>query len=184
VGWYGETGDRAVDESDPAGDGFLADLVRDWEAAAEPARAAGTRVVYLRSAVVLSPRGGMLPLLLPLFRFGLGARLGDGRQYFSWIGLTDYVRAVRFLLEHGDVAGPVNLGAPAPVTNAEFTQALARAVHRPALLWVPGLLLRTGLGEASGELIGSTRVRPARLLDAGFTFRYPEIGGALSAELH
>jgi uncharacterized protein (TIGR01777 family) len=183
VGWYGETGDQEVDETAPAGRGFLADLVRDWEAAAAPARAAGTRVVYLRSGIVLSAKGGMLGPLLPLFRFGLGARLGNGQQYVSWIARTDEVAAIGFLLTADGATGPFNLTAPAPVTNAEFTTALASAVRRPALLRVPGGLLRTGLGEASVELLGSTRVRPARLLEAGFTFRYPDIGAALSAEL-
>jgi uncharacterized protein len=184
VGWYGDTGDQEVDETAPAGRGFLADLVRDWEAAATPARAAGTRVVYLRSAVVLAAKGGMLGPLLPLFKLGAGARLGDGQQYLSWIARTDEVRAITFLLGADAVAGPVNLSAPAPVTNAEFTAALASAVRRPALLRVPGGLLRAGLGEASVELLGSSRVRPARLLEAGFTFRYPDIGAALNAELH
>jgi uncharacterized protein len=183
VGWYGETGDQEVDETAPAGRGFLAGLVRDWEAAAAPALAAGTRVVYLRSGIVLSAQGGMLGPLLPLFRFGLGARLGNGQQYVSWIARTDEVAAIEFLLTADGATGPFNLTAPAPVTNAEFTTALASAVRRPALLRVPGGLLRTGLGEASVELLGSTRVRPARLLEAGFTFRYPDIGAALSAEL-
>jgi uncharacterized protein (TIGR01777 family) len=183
VGWYGETGDQEVDETAPAGRGFLADLVRDWEAAAAPAQAAGIRVVYLRSGVVLAARGGMLGPLLPLFRLGLGARLGTGQQYLSWIARTDEVAAIRFLLTADGVAGPVNVTSPAPVTNAEFTTALASAVRRPALLRVPGGLLRAGLGEASVELLGSSRVRPARLLEAGFTFRYPDIGAALNAEL-
>ena len=126
------------------GTGFLADLVRDWEAAAAPARDAGIRVVNLRSGVVLSRRGGMLGPLLPLFRLGLGARIGPGSQFLSWITLTDHVAAIRFLLDHAGVDGPVNLTAPAPVTNAEFTAALARALHRPALLGVPAPALRSG----------------------------------------
>ena len=183
IGWYGgDTGDRAVTESDPAGRGFLATLVRDWEATAAAAPA-GTRVVSMRSGLVLAGRGGILGPLLPLFRLGLGARLGTGRQYLSWISRTDEVRAIRFLLDHADMAGPVNLTAPAPVTNAEFTAALARAVHRPALLTVPAVALRAGLGEASGELLGSLRVLPQKLEQAGFSFRYPAIGEALAAEL-
>jgi uncharacterized protein len=184
IGWYGDTGDREVDETAPAGRGFLPELVTDWEAAAAPARAAGTRVVTLRTGLVLSGQGGLLGGLAPLFKLGLGARLGSGRQYLSWIALADHVRATRFLLEHGDISGPVNLMAPAPVTNAEFTAAFGRAVHRPAVLWVPSPLLRTGLGELSTELLSGARVRPAVLLKAGFTFRYPGIDAALAAALN
>jgi uncharacterized protein len=181
IGWYGDTGEREVDESAPAGSGFLPTLVRAWEAAAAPASAAGVRVVNLRSGIVLSGQGGMLGPLLPLFKLGLGARLGGGGQYLSWIAAADWVRAARFLLDDGEIAGPVNLTAPAPVTNAEFTAALARAVSRPALLRVPAVLLRTALGEVSGELLGGARVRPARLEQAAFTFSYPAIGPALDA---
>jgi uncharacterized protein len=183
VGWYGDTGDREVDESAPSGTGFLASLVRDWEAAAEPARQAGLRVATLRSGIVLSRRGGMLGPLLPAFRLGLGARIGNGTQYISWISVTDHVAAVRYLLDHADIDGPVNLTAPAPVTNAEFTADLARALRRPALLRVPAPVVRAGLGEMSGELLGSQRVLPGRLLASGFTFRYPDLAGALRAEL-
>jgi uncharacterized protein len=183
IGWYGDTGDREVDESAAAGHGFLADLVRDWEAATQPAADAGMRVVNLRSGVVLSRRGGMLkPLLLP-FRLGLGARIGPGTQYLSWISLEDHLGACRFLLADGQLSGPVNLTAPAPVTNAEFTAALARQLHRPAPLVVPAALVRTALGELSAELLSSSRVRPARLEQAGFAFRYPQIGPAIAAAL-
>jgi uncharacterized protein len=180
IGWYGDTGDREVDETAPAGDSFLAGLVTDWEAAAAPARDAGTRVVLLRSGLVLARTGGLLGPLAPLFRLGLGGRIGAGRQYLSWIALADHVRAARFLLEH-DLDGPVNLTAPAPVTNAAFTAALGRAVHRPAVFAVPAPALRAALGEVSTELLGSVRVRPARLLAAGFTFQYPSIDAALAA---
>ena len=183
VGWYGDTGAREVDESAPAGAGFLADLVRDWEAAAQPAGQAGLRVVNLRSGVVLSHRGGMLGPLVPLFRFGLGARLGPGTQFISWISVSDHVAAVRYLLDHADIDGPVNLTAPVPVTNAEFTADLARVLRRPALLRIPAPVLRAGLGELSGELLGSQRVVPHRLLEAGFAFQYPRIASALAAEL-
>ena len=181
IGWYGDTGERAVDEATPAGLGFLAALVRDWEAAAAPAAAAGIRVVYLRSGVVLSRLGGMLRPLLPAFRLGLGAQIGSGNQYLSWITIADHLRAVRFLLDQADISGPVNLTAPAPATNAEFTRALAAAVRRPALLSVPGPVVRLALGELSAELLGSCRVLPSRLLEAGFSFDYPEIGPALAA---
>jgi uncharacterized protein len=183
IGWYGDTGDREVDESAPAGHGFLADLVRDWEAATKPAADAGVRVVNLRSGIVLSRRGGMLkPLLLP-FRLGLGARIGPGTQYLSWISIEDHVGACRFLLAANQLSGPVNLTAPTPVTNAEFTAALARQLHRPAPFVVPAALVRTALGELSGELLSSSRVRPARLEQAGFAFRYPQIGPAMTAAL-
>ncbi|MGB6456581.1 MAG: TIGR01777 family oxidoreductase, partial [Streptosporangiaceae bacterium] len=180
IGWYGDTGDRAVDETAPAGSGFLATLVRDWEAAAQPAAAAGIRVANLRSGVVLSGRGGMLaPLLLP-FRLGLGARIGAGSQYLSWISSADHVRAVSFLLDRPDISGPVNLTAPLPATNAEFTRALGAVVRRPALLAAPGWAVRLALGELATELLGSSRVRPARLQQAGFSFDYPAIGPALA----
>lgn len=183
IGWYGDTGEREADETSPAGRGFLACLVRDWEAASEPAIAAGIRVVNLRTGVVLSPRGGMLATLLPLFRLGLGSRLGSSRQYLSWISLADQVSAARFLLDHDEIKGPVNLTAPHPVTNAEFTAALAATLRRPALLRVPAPLLRAGLGEVSSELLASARVLPRKLERAGFAFRYPEVAAALTAEL-
>jgi uncharacterized protein len=183
IGWYGDTGDRAVDESAPAGSGFLADLVRDWEAAAQPAADAGIRVVNLRSGIVLSRRGGMLGQLLLPFRLGLGPRLGPGTQYLSWISLDDHIRACRFLLESQAVSGPVNLTAPVPVTNAEFTAALAGQLHRPALVRLPASVLRAVLGEVSAELLTSYRILPARLEQAGFTFRHEQLAPALSAAL-
>jgi len=181
IGFYGSTGSQAADEGSPGGSGFLADLVRDWEAATKPAAAAGIRVVNLRSGVVLAPHGGMLgPLMLP-FRLGLGARIGAGTQYLSWISLADEVGAIRFLLDSDDIFGPVNLTAPEPVTNAEFTAALAKAVRRPALLQLPAPLVRAALGELSAELLGSLRVKPAKLLEAGFEFRDPTVESALAA---
>ena len=183
IGYYGDTGSRAVDESTPSGEGFLAELVRDWEAAAEPARAAGIRVVNIRSGLVLSPGGGLLGQLLPPFRLALGAKIGSGRQYMSWISLPDEISAIRFLLESADAEGAYNLTAPEPVTNAVFTAALAHAVHRPAPLIVPSAALRAALGEVSGELLGSARVLPARLQAAGFTFAHPDIDAALRVVL-
>jgi uncharacterized protein len=180
IGWYGDTGDRAVDETAPAGAGFLATLVRDWEAASEPAATAGLRVVHLRSGVVLARAGGMLRPLLPPFRLGLGARIGAGSQYLSWISIADHVRAVTFLLGRPDISGPVNLTAPIPATNAEFTRALGAAVRRPAVLAIPGWTVRLALGELATELLGSSRVRPTRLQQAGFDFDYPAIGPALT----
>jgi uncharacterized protein (TIGR01777 family) len=183
IGYYGQTGDRAVDESAPAGSGFLAELVRDWEAAAGPARAAGIRVVSFRSGVVLAASGGMLGRLLPLFRLGLGARVGSGRQYLSWISLTDEVSAIRFLLASGDATGPFNLTAPEPVTNTDFTSALGRALGRPTVLALPSGLLSAALGEVAGELLGSARVLPGRLEAAGFRFAHPDIATALGGLL-
>ena len=183
TGYYGDTGDRVTDESSPPGAGFLAGLVADWEAAADPARAAGIRVTHFRSGVVLSRGGGMLGRLLLPFRLGLGAKVGSGRQYFSWISGTDEVRAIRFLLENTQAEGAYNLTAPEPVTNAEFTRALAAALHRPALIAVPSAALRAVLGEVASELLGSQRVVPARLQAAGFGFEQPDIATALAHEL-
>lgn len=182
IGYYGNTGTTAVDESAQNGSGFLATLVRDWEEATVPARAAGIRVVNLRSGVVLSSRGGMLKSLLPPFRLGLGARIGAGTQYLSWITLTDHVAAMRFLLGH-DIAGPANLTAPVPATNADVTRALSKALRRPAVLQIPSGVLRLALGELSIELLGSSRVLPSRLEAAGFSFHHPTIGSAVEVAI-
>jgi len=183
IGYYGQTGGREVDETAPPGTGFLAELVRDWEAAAEPARTAGIRVVSFRSGVVLAASGGMLGRLLPPFRLGLGARIGSGQQYLSWISVTDEVRAIRFLLDDKHAAGAFNLTAPFPVTNAQFTNALAGTLGRPAALTLPSAVLRAALGEVASELLGSARVLPARLEAAGFGFTHADIGTALGALL-
>jgi hypothetical protein len=183
IGYYGDTGGRAVDESSPSGHGFLPQLVRDWEAAAEPATQAGIRVITLRTGVVLSPRGGMLQRLVPLFKLGGGARLGPGTQVMSWISLSDLTDVVTFLLARDQISGPVNATSPSPVTNAEFTAALADALHRPALLVVPTPVLRLAVGGVSSDLLSSARVMPRRLLAAGFAHRYPTVRAALAAEL-
>jgi uncharacterized protein len=185
IGWYGDTGGRGVDESAPAGTAFLARLVRDWEAATGPAAQAGIRVVNLRSGLVLTPAGGLLARLLPLARLGLCPRFASGTQVMSWISLSDEIRAIGFLLSRKDITGPVNLTAPVAVTNSEFTTALTAAVRRRDLPWlrVPAPLLRLGLGEASVELLTSTRVTPKRLLEAGYSFRHRTLPEALSAEL-
>jgi uncharacterized protein len=180
IGWYGDTGAREVDETAPPGTGFLAELVRDWEAAARPAVAAGVRVVHLRTGIVLSGRGGMLGQLLLPFRLGLGARIGPGTQYLSWIALADHVRACQFLLAEPGLAGPVNVTGPEPATNAVFTATLARQLRRPAVLRLPAALLRGALGEVSGELLASYRVLPGRLRQAGFEFRFPHLAPALA----
>lgn len=176
IGYYGETGNRAVTESDRGGDDFLAAVCREWEAAAD--LASNTRVVKIRTGLVLEPTGGALGRMLPLFRFGVGGKLGSGKQWWSWITLHDQIRAICHLLE-SDISGPVNLTSPNPVTNQEFTAALARALHRPALLPVPGFALKIALGGFSTEILGSKKVLPQALLDSGFTFDYPHITSAL-----
>jgi uncharacterized protein (TIGR01777 family) len=183
IGWYSDTGGREVDESAPAGAGFLAEMARDWEAAAEPARAAGIRVVTLRTGIVLARQGGMLARLAPLFRLGLGARIGPGTQYISWIALTDHLRALRYLLGNPAIDGPVNLTAPNPVTNHDFAAALAKALGRPALLRAPAPVLRAALGELSSDLLASAQVIPRVLVTAGFIFERPYLAAALDAEL-
>jgi uncharacterized protein (TIGR01777 family) len=184
IGWYGDTGGREVDESAPAGAGFLAGVVKEWEAAADPARQAGVRVVTLRSGIVLTRQGGVLARLLPLFRLGLGARLGPGTQVMSWVAAADWTRMARFLLDNHEVSGPVNLTSPNPVTNAAFTSALAAVVHRPAALSVPSPVLTLALGGVTSDLLSSARVVPRRLSDAGFEFSFPDLAPALAAELH
>jgi uncharacterized protein (TIGR01777 family) len=181
VGFYGDTGPQVTDETAPAGDGFLADLCVDWEAATWTARQDGARVVLVRSGLVLAPAGGVLGRLKPLFSLGLGARLGNGRQYMPWISLEDEVRALLFAISHDRLSGPVNLTGPAPVTNAEFTTALGRAVNRPTPLMVPGFALRVALGEFADEgLLGGQRAIPAALERAGFAFHHNTIGEALA----
>jgi uncharacterized protein (TIGR01777 family) len=184
VGWYGDRGDERLDESDPAGEGFLADVVQRWEAATEPATEAGVRVVNLRSGVVLAASGGALGKVLPLFKLGVGGKLGSGEQWLPWIALSDELAAIRFLLEAGKVAGPVNLTAPEPVRNRDYTAAIGRALHRPAVAPVPGFALRLVLGGFADEgALVSQRVLPRKLLDAGFEFGYSDIDAALRAIL-
>jgi uncharacterized protein (TIGR01777 family) len=185
IGWYGDTGGQDVDESAAAGKAFLSRVVHDWEAAAEPAADAGIRVVQPRTGLVLTPGGGILSRLLPLARFGVCPRFGSGHQVMSWISLADEISAIRFLLDRKDISGPVNLTAPAPVTDSEFTAALTAAVGRRDLPWlrVPAPALRLGLGEAAVELLNSARIVPKRLIGAGYEFRHPTLPDALSAEL-
>ena len=181
VGYYGDTGSRTVDETAPAGTGFLAQLCQDWEAAVGPAENDGARVVSLRSGLVMTEAGGTLGRLKTLFSLGLGARLGNGRQYMPWISLEDEVRAILFTIIHDGLSGPVNLTGPAPVTNAEFTAAMGRAVNRPTPLMVPGFALRAAFGEFADEgLLGGQRAIPAALERAGFEFHHNTIGEALA----
>ncbi|WP_030910319.1 TIGR01777 family oxidoreductase [Streptosporangium amethystogenes] len=186
IGFYGDTGDLAVDESAPAGTGFLAqEVVVPWEAETAPAEEAGIRVVRLRTGLVLSGQGGMLSRLLPVFKLGLGAPLGSGRQYWSWISIDDWVLAVRHILKNPEISGPVNLTAPEPVTNAEFTKALGAALHRPTMpIAVPGFALRTVIGGFAEEgVLTGQRVLPRRLLESGYTFRHTHLNEALAAVL-
>ncbi len=184
VHYYGDTGTREVDERAPNGTGFLAGLVRDWESATEPAVEGGARVVWLRSGPVISPSGGLLGRLRPLFSLLLGGRLGSGRQYLSWISLDDEVGAIRFVLEDDAVRGPVNLTGPVPVTNAEFTRALSEVMRRPAPWVVPGFALRAVLGEMAQEMaLMGQRALPAVLESQGYHFQHRTVQEALSAAL-
>ena len=184
IGYYGDTGDRLTDESGPSGQGFLAEVVREWEAATQPAEAAGMRVAHLRTGIVLSGRGGIVGKQLLLYRLGLGAPLGSGKQWVSWISLRDEVAAIRHLLT-AEASGPVNLVGPAPVTNRDFTKALGRAVHRPTLpIPVPGLVLRAAVGQFAEEaiLVGQ-RLEPKVLQGSGFRFQDTDVDSALRASL-
>jgi uncharacterized protein (TIGR01777 family) len=183
IDYYGDRGAESVDESSPAGTGFLAEVVEKWEAATAPASAAGVRVCRLRTGVVLHPRGGALHLMLVPFRLGVGGRLGSGRQYMSALSLTDWVRAAYFLATTSTASGAYNLVAPHPPTNAELTEELGRALHRPTKLLVPSFALRKALGGLSSTLLGSLRAQPKRLTDAGFTFEHPDIAAILHAGL-
>ncbi|OZM70025.1 TIGR01777 family protein [Amycolatopsis antarctica] len=184
VGFYGDTGSTPVDESRPAGGGFLAGLCVDWERATEPANRAGARVVNLRTGLVLSGRGGLLGPLKPLFWLALGGKLGNGRQFMPWISLTDEVSAIVHALEHDAVTGPMNVCGPDPATNAEFTKAMGRALHRPAPWWVPAPALRLALGEAADEMaLVSQRAVPRVLESTGFTFIHDTLDDALAAAL-
>lgn len=179
VGYYGDTGNRPVTESAPAGDDFLARLCDDWEAEARRATGSGVRVVTLRSGVVLERAGGALPKIARPFRYFVGGRLGSGRQYLAWIHRLDWIEMVRWIVDTPSLSGAVNATAPHPVTNAHFTRALRRALRRPALVPVPGFVLRTIVGEMADALLTGQRALPARAQEAGFHFRYPEIEIAL-----
>jgi uncharacterized protein (TIGR01777 family) len=181
IGIYGETGDRAVDEDAPPGEGFLPELCVEWEGAAAPAEAAGIRTVFVRTGLVVSSKGGAWGRLFPLFKAGLGGRMGDGRQYWSFVSLHDEVAAIRHLIDTDGLSGPFNITAPHPLTNREITAAMGRVLHRPTLFTVPAPVLRIVLGEMAGDVLGSQRVLPMRLLESGFTFAFPEIEEAIRA---
>lgn len=179
VGFYGDAGDETVTESSPSGTGFLADLCRDWEAAAAPA-AAGSRLVTLRTGLPLHPGGGLLGVLLPFFRWGAGPVFGNGNQWMPWIHLEDWLDLVCFALDHEEVTGPLNLTAPAPVRNRELAGALGRALGRPVFLRAPAFLLRATFPKADDLLLSSQRVLPRKAEAAGFRFRFPELPAALA----
>ena len=183
-GIYGShRGDDVLTESSMLGDDFLASVCKDWERSAEPARDAGIRVAYSRSGVVMHPTGSMLQRLLPFFSLGVGGRLGDGKQWLSWIARTDWVRAIRFLIDT-NVEGPYNVSAPNPVTNAEFTRTLGRVLNRPTLMKVPEIAIKLAFGEMGEDnALASQRMIPERLLAAGFRFDYPQLEPALRHEL-
>ncbi|QGV82834.1 TIGR01777 family protein [Streptomyces ficellus] len=181
LGYYGDTGSRAVDETAPAGDGFLPSVCVEWEEAAAAAEEAGIRVAYARTGLVVAREGGAWGRLFPLFRAGLGGRLGDGEQYWSFISLHDEVAALRHILDTESLAGPVNLTAPDPVTNREVTAAMGRVLRRPAFLHVPAPALRVALGDFASDVLGSQRVLPTRLLGSGFRFAFPTIDTAIAS---
>jgi uncharacterized protein (TIGR01777 family) len=180
IGYYGDRGSEWVSEASEAGTGFLADTTKAWERNADPAREAGIRVVHLRLGIVLSAQGGALAKLLLPFRLGLGGRTGDGRQYWSWVTLDDVLRAVLHLLKADELQGPFNLVSPNPVPNAVFAQTLAGVLHRPAFFPLPSFVVRAIFGQMGEEMfLASCRVRPARLVDSGFSFKHAELENAL-----
>ncbi|MBW6390327.1 MAG: TIGR01777 family oxidoreductase [Halomonas sp.] len=180
MGFYGDQGSREVTEQTPPHDEFAHRLCKRWEDAALEATDFGTRVALLRTGLVLDTGGGSLAKMLPPFKLGLGGRFGDGRQYMPWIHREDLVRSILFLLERDDLDGPFNGSAPHPVTNAEFTRVLARQLNRPAVMPVPAVVLEAAFGEMARLLLTGADMRPARLLEAGFTFRYPTLEQALA----
>lgn len=181
IGYYGDTGAETVDETSPAGEGFLAQVVADWEHSASLAADAGIRVVHPRTGLVVAEKGGAWGRLWPLFRLGVGGRLGGGSQYWSFVSLRDEVRAIRRMIDDSTMVGAYNVTAPNPATNADITKAMSELLHRPAFAHVPSFVLKTVLGEMSQEVLGSARVLPVRLTEAGFAFDDPTITDALVA---
>ncbi len=184
TGFYGSRGDEVLTEDSGPGTGFLTDVCKEWENATAPARIAGIRVVHMRFGVVLTPFGGALRQMLPVFRAGLGGQLGNGRAWLSWIALEDLLAATLHAMEHDELIGPVNVVSPNPVRNAEFTRALAAALKRPAIVPVPAFALQAAFGRVANEaLLASCRAEPAKLSSSGFAFADPDIGGALAKML-
>ncbi|MEZ6122851.1 MAG: TIGR01777 family oxidoreductase [Planctomycetaceae bacterium] len=185
IGYYGDRGERLLDESASPGDDFLADVCREWEAEADAAEQLGIRVVKVRIGVVLSPRGGALKKMLLPFKLGLGGNVGSGQQYWSWIGLHDLGRIFQFCLNNDSVSGPVNAVSPQSLTNAEFTKAVGSVLHRPTFIPMPAFAAKLVLGEmAEALLLSSTRVEPRKLLAAGFSFDHPDLTDCLNFELN
>jgi len=184
MSWYGvDRPGETLTESSSAGTGFLADVAQQWEAAAAPAVDAGARTCFVRTSLVLSKDGGMLGLMLPVWKLGGGARLGSGKQHMSLISRHDWVRGVEFLLEQDDASGPFNFAMPQAVTNSQFTQQLGKAVHRPTFLAVPGFAVKAGLGGLADDLLGSLRLAPAALGEAGFIFSEPDLRSTFESAL-
>lgn len=184
IGFYGDRGSETLTESSNVGSGFLADVCREWEEAIAPVAAAGVRVVNARTGVVLSTKAGALNKMLPIFQLGGGGNIGDGRQYMSWISLDDEIKALEFALTHSSVSGPINLVAPNPVTNAEFTAVLGSVLHRPAFVPLPAFAAKIILGEMADELLlSSQKCQPTKLQSAGYQFEYPDLKEALSTTL-
>ena len=184
IGFYGDRGDEILTEQSPAGVGFMAELGQEWESACQPAFDRGIRVVNLRFGIILGKKGGALAKMLTPFRCGIGGKIGNGRQYWSWISLTDAVRAVDYCLNHESVSGPVNLVSPGPPTNYEFTKALGKALRRPTILPLPGFAARLAFGEmADSALLASARVEPEALINNGFEFTHPDLASALAAAI-
>jgi uncharacterized protein (TIGR01777 family) len=184
IGYYGDRGDEEIDEESSAGDGFLAELVRKWEGAADPARDAGIRVVHPRTAPVLHPSGGMLQKLLPYVRLGGGAVIGDGRQWVSWISRSDVIHALAWISLHESLSGPLLVASPTPVRNEEFMRTLARQMHRPTLVRVPDFAVRMMFGEMGEEtVLSGQKIIPRQLMDSGFLFDHPTLDKALAYEL-
>ncbi|HXY11252.1 MAG TPA: TIGR01777 family oxidoreductase [Terriglobales bacterium] len=184
VGFYGDRGDEVLNEESLGGQGFLAEVCRDWESATQPAVQAGVRTVMTRFGIVLSPSGGALAKMLPPFRLGLGGRVGSGRQWWSWVALDDVIGAIEYAMKTSTLAGPLNVVSPNPVTNREFTTSLASALSRPALFPMPAFAARAALGQMADELLlASQRVEPAKLRASGYRFRRPDLDMALAAIL-
>ena len=181
IGYYGDTRANITDENGQPGESFLAEVCKKWEDAASPATEAGIRTVFSRFGMILSPKGGALQKMIPPFKAGLGGTIGNGKQYMSWVSIRDVVSAMNYILENDDISGPVNLVAPIPITNKEFTRTLGRAVQKHTLLPLPALLVRTIFGQMGKELLlTSSRVSPTKLNDCGFTFRDATLKAALA----
>jgi uncharacterized protein (TIGR01777 family) len=184
IGFYGNRGDELLSETSNPGFGFLAEVVREWEDAIAPVKAAGVRLVNLRTGVILSPKAGALNKMLPIFKLGGGGIIGDGKQYMSWISLADEVKAIAFMLTNANIEGPVNVVAPNPVTNSQFTSILGRIIHRPTVLPLPAFAAKIILGEMADELLlSSQRCQPTKLVNNGYKFEFSKLDDALLAAL-